>query len=446
MKLQGLLVATMVLAVLSGALYWSNHRKAEEDSPGKVSPDAPGKILALNQADVSGLAVLRKEQPEVDLSRSGSGSWQITAPEPLAADQEAVAGMLATLCSLNSQRLVEDQATDLAQYGLASPALEVAIALKGGKSQKLRIGQQTPAGNAYYAMLAGDPRLFTVAGYDKNSLDKTANDLRDKRLLTADFEKVSQMELTVEKPGGKQDITFARNKEAWQILKPRPWRADTSRVEDLVRLLQGGRIDAGGDGDEAKNAAAFPSASLVALAKVTDASGTQELEVRKTKTDTLARSSVLSGVYKVPAALATGLDKSLDDFRNKKLFDFDYRDPDKVEFHDGSKSYFLTRAGSDWRNADAKKVDEAALEALVGKIRELSGDKFVDSGFTTPALELTVSSDDSKRVEKVLIAKNGQTYIAKRENEPALYEISSSAISDLEKAAADLKPAGEAKN
>jgi hypothetical protein len=106
----------------------------------------------------------------------------------------------------------------------------------------------------------------------------------------------------------------------------------------------------------------------------------------------------------------------------------------------------LTRAGSDWRNADAKKVDEAALEALVGKIRELSGDKFVDSGFTTPALELTVSSDDSKRVEKVLIAKNGQTYIAKRENEPALYEISSSAISDLEKAAADLKPAGEAKN
>jgi len=44
-------------------------------------------------------------------------------------------------------------------------------------------------------------------------------------------------------------------------------------------------------------------------------------------------------------------------------------------------------------------------------------------------------------VEKVLIAKNGDRYIAKRENEPALYELSATAITDLQKAAADVKPA-----
>jgi hypothetical protein len=445
MKLQGLLVATIVLAVLSGALYWSNHRKPEEDSTVTAAPDAPAKILTLNQADVTGLAILRKDQPELDLSRNASGSWQIIAPKPLPADQEAVAGILSTLSSLSSERLVEDKASDLDQYGLANPTLGLTVALKDGKSQKLLIGGQTPSGNASYIMLAGDPRLFTVAAYNKNSLDKTANDLRDKRLLTADFDKVSQIELMVEKPGGKQDITFARNKDAWQVLKPRPLRADSSRVEDLVRLLQAGRIDAGNDTDDAKNGATFRSASLVALAKVTDPSGTQQLEVRKTKTDTLAKSSILSGVYKVPASISTGLDKSLDDFRNKKLFDFDDQDPNKIEFHDGSKSYFLTRTGSDWWNADGKKIDEAALQTLLGKIRDLAAEKFPDSGFTVPSLELTVMSDDSKRVEKVVIAKNGPTYIAKRENEPALYEISSSAISDLQKAAADVKPAAQPK-
>jgi len=44
-------------------------------------------------------------------------------------------------------------------------------------------------------------------------------------------------------------------------------------------------------------------------------------------------------------------------------------------------------------------------------------------------------------VEKVLIAKKGNEYIAKREDEPALYELSASAITDLQKAAADVKPA-----
>jgi hypothetical protein len=441
MKLQGLLIAAIVLALLSGALYWSNHRKPAEDAPVKAATDAPPKILALNAADVTGVAIIRKDQAEVALSRNASGAWQITAPKPLAADQDAVASLLGTLTPLQSERLVEEKASDLSQYGLAGPALELTVALKDGKSQKLLVGDQTPSGSAYYVMLAGDPRLFTVAGYNKKSLDKTASDLRDKRLLTADFDKVSQIELTVAKAGKKEELTLARNKEDWQILKPKPGRADGGQVEELVRTLREAKIDTSGETDETKNAAAFRSATLVAVAKITDASGAQELEVRKDKTDAFAKSSALSGVYKVPAAVSTGLDKSFDDFRNKKLFDFAYQEPDKIEIRDGAKSYFLTRSGADWWNAEGKKVDEATVQALLGKIRGLSVEKFLDSGFSSPVLQLVVVSNDGKRVEKVSLAKSGETYVAKRENEPTLYEISSSEIGELQKAASDLKPA-----
>ena len=56
-------------------------------------------------------------------------------------------------------------------------------------------------------------------------------------------------------------------------------------------------------------------------------------------------------------------------------------------------------------------------------------------------MDLTVTSDGGKRVEKVMVAKNGDKYLAKRENEPALYELNVSAVSELQKSAADLKPA-----
>lgn len=444
MKSTGLLIAAAVLAILSGVLYWSNHHKPAEDTSVKASADAAPKILSLNQSDIVAVSIHRKDQPTVDLSRNASNNWQITAPKALAADQEDVSSMLSTLSSLNSDRLIEEKASDLTPFGLATPDLEVTITLEDNKTQKLLIGGQTPSGNDYYAVLSGDPRLFTIASYNKTSLDKSANDLRDKRLLTADFDKVSQIELTNQKPDKKADITFARNKDAWQILKPKPARADSDEVEGLIRSLRDAKMDTSAATDESKVESAFKSATPFAAAKVTGTSGTQELEIRKSKDDYYARSSVVPGIFKVAANVGTSLDKKLDDFRNKKLFDFGYSDPNKIEIHEGAKSYFLLHSGNDWWGPEGKKLDEMSSQDLVSKVRDLSASKFPDSGFTAPALELTVTSNDNKRVEKISISKKGDTYIAKRENEPELYELPASSVTALQQAAADLKPAAPA--
>ena len=195
------------------------------------------------------------------------------------------------------------------------------------------------------------------------------------------------------------------------------------------------------DADAKKAAAAFASATPVATAKVTDTASTQELQIRKSKDDYYAKSTAVPGVYKVSSDIGKELDKTVDDFRNKKLFDFGYDDPGKVEIHDGSKAYFLTKGGQDWWSADSKKMESSSVQALVDKIRELSASKFVDSGLAAPALEVTVTSNDGKRVEKVLISKSGATYIAKRDSEPALYQLDSSSVADLQKVAAGVKPA-----
>src|SRR5262249_22079849 len=210
-------------------------------------------------------------------------------------------------------------------------------------SQKLLIGDDTPTGGATYAMLAGDPHVFTVASYTKTSLDKGVNDLRDKRLVTLNSDNLSRIELI--KKG--QGIEFGRDKEAWQILKPKPLRANGPEVSDLVRNLTEAKMDTNADASKASSE--FAKAATVAIAKMTDSSGTQQLEIRKTKSDYYAKSSVVDGAYKVDSALGKEVEKSLDEFRNKSVFDFGFTTPNKIEFHDGSKSYYLTRgtAGED---------------------------------------------------------------------------------------------------
>ena len=436
MKLRGLIVAVVVLAGLTGTLYWSNHHKPAETT--EASANTAPKILSVKEADISKFGLKKNGAEQVAGERNSSGQWKLTSPTPLAADQSAVSSLLGTFSSLNSERLVEEKAGNLASYGLDAPKLEFDLSEKNNQTQKLFLGDDTPTGNGIFAKLDGDPRVFIMPSFDKTSIDKTANDLRDKRLLTLDPDKISQVDLVAK----TQEIEFGRNKDEWQIVKPKPLRADGSEVDELVRALTEAKMQLNASDDPKKIASAFALATPVATAKVTAESGTQELQVRKNKDDYYAKSSSVDGTYKVASTLGTALDKSLDDFRNKKLFDLGSEDLNKIEIHDGSKTYFLTRSGEDWWSGSAKKMDPGSVQDLVDKIRDLSASKFVDTGVgAATSIDLTVTSNDGKRVEKVAIAKLGDNYIAKRENDSTLYQIDSKTIDDLKRSAENIKPA-----
>jgi hypothetical protein len=435
MKLRGLIVAAIVLAALTGALYWSDRHKPADAT--EASADVAPKILAVKQADISRFDLKKNGAEQVGGERNSTGQWRITSPMPLAADQSAVSSLLGTFSSLDSERLVDEKASNLAPYGLDAPKLEIDLTEKTNKTHKLLLGDDTPAGNGIYAKLDGDPSLFTIPKFDKTSIDKSANDLRDKRLLTVDPDKISQVDLLAK----RQEITFGRNKDEWQIVKPKPLRADGAEVDGLVRALTDARMEFDASDDQNKTASAFASGTPVATAKVTAESGTQELQVRKNKDDFYAKSSAVDGIYKIPNTLGQALDKGLEDFRNKKLFDVGFGDPNKIEIRNGSKTYSLTRSGQDWWSGSAKKMDPGTVQELIDKLRDLAASKFVDSGSTNTVVDLTVTSNEGKRVAKVAISKASDSYIAKREDDPTLYQLDSKSVDDLMKSADDLKPA-----
>jgi len=189
-----------------------------------------------------------------------------------------------------------------------------------------------------------------------------------------------------------------------------------------------------------KPAVAFARATPVATAKVTDQSGTQELQIRKDKDTYYAKSSAVEGTYKVDSSLAQAVDKNLDDFRNKKLFDFGFDDPGNVEMQTAAKTYFLTKGGADWWS-NGKKMDAESVESLISDLRDLAASKFLEAGFANPTIEIKVKSDGGKRMESVSIAKSGAGYIAKREDDSTLYQIDASSMDAALKAADDIKPA-----
>ncbi|MBT9332092.1 DUF4340 domain-containing protein [Paracidobacterium acidisoli] len=434
MKLRSLMVAALVLLILAGVLYWSGHHKSSTANVSAAADAAPA-ILHLSEPDITQLTVARKGSAPVILEKTGSGSWQITAPKQMRADQTNVSGILNTVSSLDSERVVENKAGDLSSFGLSQPSLEIDIGEKNHTTQKLLLGDDTPTGSAVYAMVEGDPRVFTTYSYYKNSLDKGLDDLRDKRLLTADSDKITRIELIRK----NMDVTFDRGKDGWQIVKPEPLRADNSQVQQLVSGLTGATMDL--NGAHSKDAAAlFAAAQPIAIAKVTDDTGTETLEVRESKGQYYAKSSAVEGVYETGSDTGSALDRSEDDFRNHRLFDFDYDEPNRVEVRSGADSWLFTRNGGEWWSA-GKQMNADDIESLVSKLRDLSAGSFVSSGFTAPGIEITVTSNEGKRVEIVQIAKAAHECIARRQNEPSLYRLDAGIVDDLTKAAAAIQPA-----
>lgn len=433
MQFRGLLLAVAALAVLGIGVFLSNKYKKDDDKKG--SSDAP-KILTIPEDQITRIEIRKRDGAQTTLEKTDK--WKISTPAAFNADQEAVNSLVTAVASLASERLVEERAADLNMFGLNAPQLEVTITKKDGKTSKVQVGDETATGGGFFAKLDGEAKVYTLASFAKTSLDKSAQDLRDKRLLAFDSEKVSRVELLAKNDA----VEFGKNQQSeWQIVKPRPLRADNWAVEELVRKLKDAKMDVtGGEEQTAINAAGFLSGTKVAIARVTDAAGTHQIEVHKKDKDYFAKGSAIPDAFKVTTELGEGLDKGLADFRNKKLFDFGFNDPGKIEVkgEDGQTKTYIKK-DANWMRGN-EQMDSVSLQSFVDKLRDLSSIKFLDTGGGSPIFEIKLTAKEGKLVDTIQISRSGSSVLAVRAGEPSVYELDANVFEDLKRTASDIKP------
>ncbi|WP_321474238.1 DUF4340 domain-containing protein [uncultured Paludibaculum sp.] len=441
MKAKGLLVAVVLLAALGGAVYWSNKQQKEEAA--KPPADAPPKILTLNEGDVTAVDIKRREGETTALKRGGSNNWSITAPQAFDTDRDAINQLLTALTSLSSEKVIEEKPADLAGFGLKTPAVQIVLSLKNGKTRTVSLGDEAPVGGATFTQVDGDARVFTISSTTRATIDKLAVDFRDKRLLKLDVTTLARLQLTLK----GTTLEFSKNgRNEWAIVSPKPMRADGFEVDELARKLTDAKLDPLTTSDQkADLAKQFAASTPVATVTITDAAAAQKLEVRKNKENKFyARSSVVEGFHLISDEIGKALEKTPEDFRNKKLFSFGFTDPSRIDYKDAARQLNVSKAGDRWV-ANNKTMDSVGVQSLIDRLRDLSATKFPDSGFSTSEIEIGVTSQDGKVIEKVSISKAGDHYIARREGEPSLYELEAKSVTDLQKAASDVKEQPPAK-
>jgi uncharacterized protein DUF4340 len=433
---RSLIILLVVAAALGGYLYYdSKHEPGDDKKQEKVFADV--KSDKIDQVTVKSAA-----GEKTTIQKQGNG-WQVTQPEPTAADEAEVSGITSNLASLEVQRVVEEQPGDTKQFGLDPARIEVTFR-QDGKTRTLLIGQKTPTGTDIYARVPDKPRVFLVSSFLESTFNKSPFDLRDKTILKIDREKVDRLE--IETPD--RTLKMAKHGADWRIASPVDARADFGAVEGIIGRLNTTpmkAITSPNPTDLKEYGLDKPAATV----RVTSGSAQAGLAVGKTAGEGVVYAKDLSRpmVFTVEAALLTELTKPADDFRVKDLFDSRSFNTTRVEIVRAGQTIVLEKdKGKDtWKQispapkpADATKVD-ALLTALTSARAISFVDKIAGTGLETPELTVTIAYDDGPKHEKVIFARKAADAYAQRDGDAAAAKIDVSALDGILKAVDALK-------
>ena len=101
------------------------------------------------------------------VKKNDAGQWQIISPKSLPTEQGSRGRPLSSaVAAVSAERVVDDNVTDLATYGLSPAVLTIKIDSGNVKKSKLLVGEESPNGSIY-DKLDADPKLNTIT----NNLD-----------------------------------------------------------------------------------------------------------------------------------------------------------------------------------------------------------------------------------------------------------------------------------
>ncbi len=413
-RLRSTLVLIVVLAGLVGYIYYLDREGADDTSDREqVFAEVEADAIEDVQITVGGGEPARVQKTD--------GTWRLVEPVQAEADSTELSSMANSLASIDVERVVDENATDLAQYGLEPGRIEVAYRVTGEEEpRRLLLGEKTPAGGALYARVAGQNRVLLLSSFLESTFNKDAFALRDKSVLRFDRDKADGLELV----RGRTTIRLTKSGTDWRLVEPVAARADFGQVESIVVRLGSARMESLVD-QEGKDLATYgldrPSATLT----VTMGSDRSTLLLGRTENALVfAKDSSRPLIFTVAPTLESDAIKEISDYRRKDLFDSRSFTATRIELRRGSETSAFEKSKDGemevWRNAAGEEADATLIENLLTSITSLRADSFdpdAHAALKAPVLSVTVRLDDG-RTESVTFGREGDQVVASRADEP----------------------------
>ncbi len=402
--LRNILILLLVIAVLGGGFYWViQYEPKQEETP--TSDIQTVNMFHVEKSDIASLEV-ESATETYTVSRSGE-SWIINDNPEIKANQSKIETLLYESASVTARELLEENATNLIQYGLDLPSRSVTVTLKDGKTHKILIGNTTLDGSLCYLMMEGETKVYTKSATGCDSLASSLSRLLETDIYSMNAEDVSKISI---KKAGAEEILLVREQVSvneaseplyeWQMKNPLVKTGNAYNVEELLMeniVTQSALLVIPAGEQKGDYGLSKPQAEY--SIENQDGSKRYHITVGQPQEDgTYIRLSGDSAIYQVSSSTLDFLEPGYRDLVDKLIHIENIQDVKTILVKGGGKSFLLDISGSKFKIND-KEIEEKKFRKTYQAVIGLTMDDYTNEPVAgETAYSITYNKKDGTQV------------------------------------------------
>ncbi|HNT34793.1 MAG TPA: DUF4340 domain-containing protein [bacterium] len=235
MRRKTLLVAFLIMVSVIILHFWDQSRIFETKRQEQTE-----KRLTWGTHEDIGSVEIHSTTETIQIARDTKG-WRLNKPCLDLADEWQVRVLLDSLLYAEIEEIVAESSHNLANFGLEPP--RIAVDLRGRAGQVLStllFGDRTPTGTSCYAMLKGDPRVFTLSVENYYVVSRPASEIREKTVFRHDRDNICRLEVAW---GNGEGVAVSRDESGlWRLIVPTMATAEQDKINVFLGKITGLRV------------------------------------------------------------------------------------------------------------------------------------------------------------------------------------------------------------
>ncbi len=425
MKFKSTYFFALLVIGFAGYTYFFEFKKAQEEK--KLEENGIKLARSLKQEDVNELT-LAKGDKKIRLVKADK-IWKLEEPLKSDTDSFTINSLVATVFNEKEEEIKPDGATTLDPkvYGLDIPAGYVELKTPSGGLKVFVSKDKSFDGRQFHAKKENDQKIYLVSSGFGELLDKPLKDLRNKSIFQEDI-KPTKIDFTFK---GKR-MEFVKGKDGWSYSANKEMKLDPKSFDDWTNAIK--FVKASDFSSEVSDASAkkkFHLDSPELVVKLTsEVAKPIEFSVSKEQKGNFYLWTSLSPIiYEVSAQMIKPVAKSIDHFRDKKFpFTFDEKLVRTIDVQKDNFKITLKGADAQWsleKEVAGKDLDAVKVTSLIGKLRDLEGDAFLNKAAVGTTHKIVLKDDSGKD----LLVMNWGNKI--KEDNVELYQVKTNLSSEI---------------
>lgn len=393
------------------------------------------KVLTVEEQAITSLT-FKTDREELVLERTPDKGWALIKPIRAEADTRELQSLIRAIVLGSVHRVVEENPTALAPFGLDKPV--AAVTIKGGSAEDtLLIGDTGPLSSTLYVLRTSDHALLLTDLAPKDFVNKSLMTFRKKDILHIPSGEVDRIRLTYPTTEIVLYRVSDKPKPRWKIRYPVEAEADINEVRMLLFRLEDLKAMSIVDPGPARDALAKTLKQPKVKITVHAHDGDQIVKLHQpdpSSGEAIAETAPDAPLYRINPTFVKDFTKELYHLQDKRLFGADESDIAMLAVKTHAETYTLINQNGEWVLEDrpTDKIDQQSVILFVSRVVSVPAEERVIKqagplapyGLVNPAAEFVATGKDGKVAGKLSIGDqaNGLAF-AMGQRIPGVYQI-----------------------